>query len=79
MRVNHNWFALVTVELADRCRRGARGGGWAGWSAHWERRIEGEEEERGRGEIEDVSSHAFIRNVSRGGLFPFLSMARSSV
>lgn len=26
--------------------------------------------ERGRGEIEDVSSHAFIRNVSRG-TFPF--------
>lgn len=31
MRVNHNWFALVTVELADRCRRGAPSrGGWGG-------------------------------------------------
>lgn len=27
MRVNHNWFALVTVELVDRCRRGVCGEG----------------------------------------------------
>jgi len=27
MRVNHNWFALVTVELVDRCRRGVCGAG----------------------------------------------------
>lgn len=57
-----SWLTAVGEELGV--------GGWEGWSAHWERRIEGEEEERGRGEIEDVSSHAFIRNVSRG-TFPF--------
>lgn len=28
MQVNHNWFALVTVELADRCHGGACGVGW---------------------------------------------------
>lgn len=39
MRVNHNWFALVTVELADRCRRGVWQGEGRGGPAHWEKGV----------------------------------------
>ncbi len=69
MRVNHNWFALVTVELADRCQRGVCPLG------------EGDEEEEG-GEVGEKSRMCLLMRLSETSheaLFPFLSRPRSSV
>ena len=56
MQVNHNWFALVTVQLSERCRR-RRGRRAPGEEGSGEAGEEGEEE----GEEEDTRLRLFMR------------------
>ena len=67
MRVNHNWFAVVTVELSDRCRWGGLWGRVVGESAYWER-WGVNERRRKRGNLGCVSScvyqHCLRRSIA---------------
>jgi len=46
MQVNHNWYALVTVQLVARCQRGLGGG--VGLCPQGENDEEEEEEDKSR-------------------------------
>lgn len=61
MRVNHNWFAIVTVELLDRCLQGVCGVG----AVHWERGLMERRRRRRRRNLGCVSSCVYQQSLMR--------------